>query len=210
MISRTFRAVRCVRRAKYSAPTAESSAHRVGCASTSPVRGSACVIRPCRWPLSGAGTCCHVPAAHSASMVRSLLGTADRAWPTTSHESGVGKNSPGAEKLAHGRIAHAEICWIPAKNRGNANGTPVALWDRESNVRFTRREGQHMALRHSVLTVLGCAFAVALHAGTQRVAAARQESRAPLGIATARVTLAGTSNIHEYTASTTTVRVTRV
>lgn len=67
-----------------------------------------------------------------------------------------------------------------------------------------------MALRHSVLTVLGCAFAVALHAGTQRVAAARQESRAPLGIATARVTLAGTSNIHEYTASTTTVRVTRV
>jgi polyisoprenoid-binding protein YceI len=32
----------------------------------------------------------------------------------------------------------------------------------------------------------------------------------PLGIGTARLTLAGTSNIHEYTASTSTVRVTRV
>jgi len=36
------------------------------------------------------------------------------------------------------------------------------------------------------------------------------QARPPLGIDTARVTLAGTSNIHEYTASTTTVRVTRV
>jgi len=33
---------------------------------------------------------------------------------------------------------------------------------------------------------------------------------APLAIGSARVTIAGTSNIHDYTASTTTVRVTRV
>ena len=36
------------------------------------------------------------------------------------------------------------------------------------------------------------------------------QARLPLAIDTARVTIAGTSNIHEYTASTTTVRVTRV
>jgi polyisoprenoid-binding protein YceI len=36
------------------------------------------------------------------------------------------------------------------------------------------------------------------------------QARPPIGIDTARVTIAGSSNIHEYTASTTTVRVTRV
>jgi polyisoprenoid-binding protein YceI len=66
-----------------------------------------------------------------------------------------------------------------------------------------------MALRHSALTVLGCGLALALSVDTHSVAAGRQESR-PLGIATARVNLAGTSNIHEYTASTTAVRVTQV
>jgi polyisoprenoid-binding protein YceI len=41
-------------------------------------------------------------------------------------------------------------------------------------------------------------------------AAPRQaSSRTPLTINTGRVTIAGTSNVHEYTASTTTVRVTR-
>jgi len=42
------------------------------------------------------------------------------------------------------------------------------------------------------------------------VAGPAAQARPPIGIDTARVTIAGTSNIHEYTASTTTVRVTRV
>jgi len=37
-----------------------------------------------------------------------------------------------------------------------------------------------------------------------------QSTKAPLAVDTARVSIAGTSNIHEYTASTTTVRVTQV
>ena len=66
-----------------------------------------------------------------------------------------------------------------------------------------------MALRRSAHTVLGCGLAFALYLGANGIAAARQESAAPLGIDTARVTIAGTSNIHAYTASTTVVRVTR-
>jgi polyisoprenoid-binding protein YceI len=51
------------------------------------------------------------------------------------------------------------------------------------------------------LALAGCVGALA--------AAASQAAR-PLAIDTARVTIAGTSNIHAYTASTTAVRVTRV
>jgi polyisoprenoid-binding protein YceI len=40
--------------------------------------------------------------------------------------------------------------------------------------------------------------------------AAAQDASAPLALASAKVSLAGTSNIHEFTASTTEVRVTRV
>ena len=65
-----------------------------------------------------------------------------------------------------------------------------------------------MALRHSSRLALGCSLAMALYV-TAHPAVARQ-SPAPLGVDTARITIAGTSNIHAYTASTTVVRVTRV
>ena len=52
----------------------------------------------------------------------------------------------------------------------------------------------------------GVALAVALGA----VVAAGPQAARPLTIDTARITIAGTSNIHAYTASTTAVRVTRV
>ena len=52
-------------------------------------------------------------------------------------------------------------------------------------------------------------IAILLSAAAMTAGPAAQ-ARPPLGIDTARVTLAGTSNIHEYTASTTTVRVTQV
>jgi polyisoprenoid-binding protein YceI len=51
-------------------------------------------------------------------------------------------------------------------------------------------------------------IALAAAVATSSVPAAAP--KAPLAIDTARVSIAGTSNIHEYTASTTTVRVTRV
>ena len=63
-----------------------------------------------------------------------------------------------------------------------------------------------MPRRHVRSTLLtGLAFA----AGLGAVAAAGAQGPRPLTIDTARITIAGTSNIHAYTASTTVVRVTR-
>jgi polyisoprenoid-binding protein YceI len=56
-----------------------------------------------------------------------------------------------------------------------------------------------------VRSLLGAALAIAAGLGTHAIAA----TEAPLAIDTARVTIDGTSNVHEYTASTTKVRVTR-
>ncbi len=58
-----------------------------------------------------------------------------------------------------------------------------------------------------IRTALGSALACAMVAAP---ALAQDASRAPLTLASAKVTLAGTSNIHDYTASTTTVRVTKL
>ena len=63
-----------------------------------------------------------------------------------------------------------------------------------------------MALRTALSSLLVASLAAA--ATTAPVVFA--QARAPLAIDTARVSLAGTSNIHEYTASTTKVRVTQV
>jgi polyisoprenoid-binding protein YceI len=63
----------------------------------------------------------------------------------------------------------------------------------------------HMAGRLGVRTVLGSLAALAISiafAGSTR-------AQAPLAIDSARVTISGTSNIHPYTAATTSVRVTR-
>ena len=56
-----------------------------------------------------------------------------------------------------------------------------------------------------VRSSLGAALAVLAGLGTHAIAA----PETPLAIDTARVTIDGTSNVHEYTASTTRVRVTR-
>lgn len=58
--------------------------------------------------------------------------------------------------------------------------------------------------------ILGWLAASALALGTSFAARAVASPETPLAIDSAKVTIAGTSNIHEYTASTTKVRVTRV
>ena len=68
-----------------------------------------------------------------------------------------------------------------------------------------------MPLRPFVQTVLGCAIGVGLTiAATNAAAPEQQASRLPLSIGANRVSIAGTSNVHDYTASSTAVRVTRV
>jgi polyisoprenoid-binding protein YceI len=63
-----------------------------------------------------------------------------------------------------------------------------------------------MVRRHVRSTLL---TGLALAAGFGAVAGAKAQAPRPLTIDTARITIAGTSNIHAYTASTTVVRVTR-
>jgi polyisoprenoid-binding protein YceI len=58
-------------------------------------------------------------------------------------------------------------------------------------------------------SALTCAVVLGILA-TAPIAAFAQDAPAPLTIASAKVSLAGTSNIHEFTASSTEVRVTRV
>jgi hypothetical protein len=53
--------------------------------------------------------------------------------------------------------------------------------------------------------VLGCAAAIAVYVA----GGAMVQGQAPLALNSARITINGTSNIHSYTASTTTVRITR-
>src|SRR5260370_11326439 len=65
--------------------------------------------------------------------------------------------------------------------------------------------GIQMRKRLGALTLLAPALALTAYvAGTAIVGA-----QAPLAILSARITISGTSNIHPYTASTSTVRVTR-
>ena len=63
--------------------------------------------------------------------------------------------------------------------------------------------------RQFSISVLTCAMVLGLVA-TSPARATAQDSSASLTLASATVSLAGTSNIHEFTAATTEVRVTRV
>ena len=66
-----------------------------------------------------------------------------------------------------------------------------------------------MARGHFSRTAVACAAAAALIIGLTSAIRGQEATRAPLAFNTARVSIAGTSNIHAYTASTTTVRVAR-
>lgn len=65
-----------------------------------------------------------------------------------------------------------------------------------------------MTLPLSIRVAFGSACAIALAIVTPLLA--QQADRAPVTLTGAKVSLAGTSNIHDYTASTTTVRVTKL
>jgi hypothetical protein len=66
-----------------------------------------------------------------------------------------------------------------------------------------------MTNRGTSLTALGLALAIGLYAHAP-AAARGQEAQSPLKLESGRVSLAGTSNIHPYTASTTAVRLVRL
>ena len=66
-----------------------------------------------------------------------------------------------------------------------------------------------MSLRHLVRLTLGCATLAIGFAGTT-VLDAQDAAQPPVAVSSSRVSIAGTSNIHAYTASTTAVRVTRL
>jgi hypothetical protein len=76
---------------------------------------------------------------------------------------------------------------------------------------ITGRKGIDMAHQQHSLKALGSALAVALCAAVTTAGAAWQEMSGPaLGLASTQVSIAGTSNVHAYTASTTNARIVRV
>jgi polyisoprenoid-binding protein YceI len=77
-------------------------------------------------------------------------------------------------------------------------GTPVALQGRVTLF----QEPSQMRKLFSNHLLAGVTLAISM------AATAAMSAQAPLAIASGRVTLAGTSNVHAYTAATTTVRVT--
>src|SRR5688572_25514294 len=66
-----------------------------------------------------------------------------------------------------------------------------------------------MTNRRTSLTALGCALAIGLYA-TPPAVMGQEAPQSALRLASSRVSLAGTSNIHAYTASTTAARVVRL
>ena len=67
-----------------------------------------------------------------------------------------------------------------------------------------------MTHRHSSLTALGCALAIGLYAIALTAASGQEVLPSPLRLLSSRVSLAGTSNIHAYTASSTAARIVRL
>jgi polyisoprenoid-binding protein YceI len=66
-----------------------------------------------------------------------------------------------------------------------------------------------MAFRHTSQHIVGSLFVLAVGLGLSAAVTA-QDAAAPMTLASARVSLSGTSNVHAYTASTSAVRVTRL
>ena len=67
-----------------------------------------------------------------------------------------------------------------------------------------------MAFRHFVWTALSCSAALGLFMTAAVAGQAQAPASSPLALGTSRVSIAGTSNIHPYSASTTALRITRV
>lgn len=64
--------------------------------------------------------------------------------------------------------------------------------------------------RHATSTALGCALAISVYAVVSAGTVDRETPSSPLQLASSRVSIAGTSNIHAYTASTTAARIVRL
>jgi polyisoprenoid-binding protein YceI len=67
-----------------------------------------------------------------------------------------------------------------------------------------------MAFRHFGRTALSCIVALGLYMAAAAAAPAQDSGLSPLAIGASRVSIAGTSKIHAYSASTKALRVTRV
>jgi hypothetical protein len=67
-----------------------------------------------------------------------------------------------------------------------------------------------MTNRHSSLTALGCALAIGLYAAVPTAVTGQEAPPSPLRLVASRVSLAGTSNIHAYTASSSVARIVRL
>lgn len=67
-----------------------------------------------------------------------------------------------------------------------------------------------MTNRRTSITVLGCALAIGLYAFVPAPVSGQEGQPSLVGLISSRVSIAGTSNVHAYTASTTAARITRL
>jgi polyisoprenoid-binding protein YceI len=100
----------------------------------------------------------------------------------------------------------------PSGNSQILRGIPVALKGAESTVTTTVEHPTRidMALRHFARIALSCVVALSLYMAAAAAAPAQEAGSSPLALGASRVSIAGTSNIHAYAASTAALRVTRV
>jgi polyisoprenoid-binding protein YceI len=94
------------------------------------------------------------------------------------------------------------------KYRGRAAARLLPF--RQAFASFTYFARFAMSLPTCVRIISASAVALLVAAAISVPVVAQDAARAPLTLGTARVSIAGTSNVHAYTASTTTVRLTRV
>jgi polyisoprenoid-binding protein YceI len=67
-----------------------------------------------------------------------------------------------------------------------------------------------MAFRHFARTALSCTVSLGLYMAAAAAAPAQEAGSPPLALGASRVSIAGTSNIHPYSASTSALRIARV
>jgi polyisoprenoid-binding protein YceI len=84
----------------------------------------------------------------------------------------------------------------------------VALWQGEASMLLVTQRADVMTRQFSI-SILTCAMVFGLLAMSP-LGAAAQDASSPLTLASAKVSIAGTSNIHEFEAVTREVRVTRM
>jgi hypothetical protein len=125
-------------------------------------------------------------------------------WP----ENGPAEKSPSRGIPRARADAKALIVENASKTAFNACGTRIA--SQEGGNGTTPEARITMTIRPTSFTAIGCGLLLALSVAAPTVVAGDEKGSSALRLVSSRVSLAGTSNIHAYTATTGAARLVRV